>query len=123
MLNLPFLQQCNSFASESSLHNGVQLFVIPWTVVCPTLLFMEFSRQGSTGVRCHFLLQGIFPTYGSNLGSCIAGRFFNNRATREAIHLASLSIPMQNSTVLWTFQVALVVKNPPASAGDPERRV
>ena len=28
---------------------------------------MEFSRQGSTGVGCHFLLQGIFPTQGSNL--------------------------------------------------------
>ena len=30
-------------------------------------LSMEFSRQ-DTGVGCHFLLQGIFPTKGSNLG-------------------------------------------------------
>ena len=43
------------------------LFVIPWTVACLTPLFMEFSRQGSTGVGCHFLLQGIFSTQGSNL--------------------------------------------------------
>ena len=44
------------------------LFVIPWTVACLTPLFMEFSRQGSTGVGCHFLLQGIFSTQGSNPG-------------------------------------------------------
>ena len=29
-----------------------------------------------TGVGCHFLLQGIFPTQGSNWVSCITGRFF-----------------------------------------------
>ena len=28
---------------------------------------MEFSKQ-DTGVGCHFLLQGIFPTQGSNQG-------------------------------------------------------
>ena len=33
----------------------------------------------NTGVDCHFLFQGIFPTQGSNLGliSSIVGRFFN----------------------------------------------
>ena len=44
----------------------VQLFVVPWTIVCQVPLSMEFSRQ-KYGVRCHFLLQGIFPTQGSNL--------------------------------------------------------
>ena len=29
---------------------------------------MEFSRHEYTGVGCHALLQGIFPTQGSNLG-------------------------------------------------------
>ena len=58
---------------------------------CLTLCdFMDCSLSGSsvhgifsgknTGVDCHFLLQGIFPTQGSNLSllqvSCIAGRFF-----------------------------------------------
>ena len=38
----------------------------------------------STGVGCHILPQGIFLTQGSNMGSCIAGRFFTNWATREA---------------------------------------
>ena len=116
MLNLPFSQQCNSLASESSLHNHVQLFVTLRTVACLTPLFMEFSRPGSTGVGCHSLLQGIFLTQGLNMGSCTTGEFFTNWATRETIHLAPLSIPMQNSTILWTSQVA-------ASAGDPEKRV
>jgi len=40
-----------------------------------------------TGVGCHFLLQEIFLTQGSNpflFISSIAGRFFTNCATREA---------------------------------------
>ena len=38
-----------------------------------------------TGVGRHFLLQGIFPTQGSNQVSCTAGRFFTYWATREAV--------------------------------------
>ena len=37
-----------------------------------------------TGVDSHALLQGIFPTQGLNLGLLYAGRFFTDRATREA---------------------------------------
>ena len=33
----------------------------PWTVACQAPLSMGFPRQ-HTGVGCHFLLQGIFPT-------------------------------------------------------------
>ena len=40
-------------------------FGTPWTVACQAPLSMEFSRQ-DTGVGCHFLLQEIFPTQGSN---------------------------------------------------------
>ena len=43
-------------------HTVVSDSAIPWTVTCPAPLLMEFSRQGSTGVGCHFLLQGIFPS-------------------------------------------------------------
>ena len=46
----------------------VWLFAAPWTVVCQFPLSVEFSRQEYTGVGCHFLLQGIFPTWGSSLG-------------------------------------------------------
>ena len=50
----------------------VRLFATPWTVAYQVSQFMGFSRQEywgkSTGVGCHFLLQGIFPTQGSNPG-------------------------------------------------------
>ena len=40
--------------------------VTPWTVACQATLFMAFSRQEYwSGLG--FLLQGIFPTQGSNL--------------------------------------------------------
>ena len=38
----------------------------------------------NTGVGCHSLLQGIFPTQGSNLGLLHVGRFFAVWANREA---------------------------------------
>ena len=46
----------------------VQLFAAPWTMTHQSPLSMEFSRQeyGNNGVGCHFLLQGIFLTQGSN---------------------------------------------------------
>ena len=44
----------------------VWLFVTLWTIACQALLSMRFSSK-NTGVGCHFLLWGIFPTQGSNL--------------------------------------------------------
>ena len=38
----------------------------PMDWVCQSSLSMEFSTGKSTGVGCHFLLQGIFSTQGSN---------------------------------------------------------
>ena len=46
-------------------HSRVRLFMTPWTVARQAPLSMEFSRK-NTGVGCHFLLQGIFPAWGSN---------------------------------------------------------
>ena len=45
----------------------VRLFVIPWTVAHQAPRSMGFSGM-NTGVGCHFLLQGIFLTQGSNPG-------------------------------------------------------
>ena len=39
----------------------------PWTVASQAPLSTN-SPGKNTGVRCHFLLQGIFPTQGSNPG-------------------------------------------------------
>ena len=40
-------------------------FETPWTITHQAPLSMEFSSK-NTGVCCHFLLQGIFQTEGSN---------------------------------------------------------
>ena len=44
----------------------IRLFATPWTVTCQAPLTVEFSRQEYWS-GLHFLLQGIFPTQGSNL--------------------------------------------------------
>ena len=44
----------------------IQLFVTPWIVACQAHLSWDFPGK-NTGVGCHFLLQGIFPTQRWNL--------------------------------------------------------
>ena len=87
---------------------------------------MEYSPPGSsvhgdspgknTGVDCHAILQGIFPTQESNQGLLLCRRI-----------LYQLSYPGSpapclclNNYILcyWAPQVMLVVKNLPANAGD-----
>ena len=64
------------FHSEFSLNVGlvvvqllscVQLFATPWTIAYQAPLH-EISQDKNTGMGCRVLLQGIFPTQGSNLG-------------------------------------------------------
>ena len=55
---------CSSFTCRCSV---VSDSVTPWTVAYEDPLSMGFSSK-STGVGCHFLLQGIFPTQGLNPG-------------------------------------------------------
>ena len=45
----------------------VQLFATPWTVAYQAPPFLGFPGK-NTEVGCHFLLQGLFPTQGSNSG-------------------------------------------------------
>ena len=45
-----------------------RLFATPWIVACTKFLCPWDFQGKSTGVGCHFLLQGIFPTQGSNPG-------------------------------------------------------
>ena len=72
------------------------------------------SPGKNTGVDCHFLLQGIFLTQGSNPGLLhIVGRRFNLWATREA-NAESLSwfscllIPMAFFWCGWIFYRAQI---------------
>ena len=63
----------------------VQLFVTPWTAAHQAPLSMEFTGK-NTVAGCHFLLQGIFLTQGSNLSSpALAGGFFTTSAPWEAL--------------------------------------
>ena len=62
------------------LHGGLiakmcQTLATPFTVARYAPLSMGFPSK-NTGVGCHFLLQGIFPTQGSNSSPVLAGRFF-----------------------------------------------
>ena len=51
--------------SEVKSLSRARLFVTPWTAAFQAPLSMGFPGK-STGVGCHFLLQGIFPTQGLN---------------------------------------------------------
>ena len=56
-----------SWDVEVKLLSCVQLFETAWTIAYQGPLPMGFSRQ-DTRMGCHFLLQGIFLTQGSNPG-------------------------------------------------------
>ena len=56
----------------------------PWTVAWQAPLFMRDSPGKNTGVGFHVLLQGIFPTQGSNLGLLHCRQILYHPAIREA---------------------------------------
>ena len=62
-------QNVLGFRKESEVKSlsRVLLFATPWTVAYQAPPSMGFSSQ-EYGVGCHFLLQRIFPTQGSNPG-------------------------------------------------------
>ena len=60
------LAQTNECSAVLSHFSCIQLFTALWTV--PARLLCPWDSPGkNTGVGCHTLLQGIFPTQGSNL--------------------------------------------------------
>ena len=85
----PFLFKCFMNMCHVTL-SCVQLFETPWTVAHQAPLSLD-SPGKDTGVDSHSLLQGIFPTQGSNSGllclSALAGGFFTTITTWEACFL------------------------------------
>ena len=72
------------------------------------------SPGKNTGVGCHFLLQGIFPTQGSNLLSCVpcmAGRFFTTVPPEKPWYYLISPI--------WDFPGGSEGKASACNAGDP----
>ena len=75
--NSPFLQlDCELFEGVPPIPSAwdtvrltrVQLFASPWTVAHQAPPSVEFSWQEYWVLGCHFLLQGLFLTQGSNPG-------------------------------------------------------
>ena len=64
-------------------------FVTPWTVVHQALLCLSDSPGKNTGLGCHFLLQGTFPTLGLNTTPALARRFITTELPGKRI-LASI---------------------------------
>ena len=58
---------CSKVKMKVKLLSHVQFFGTPWTVAHQAPPLWD-SAGKNTGVDCHFLLQGIFPTQGSNPG-------------------------------------------------------
>ena len=68
-------------------------FATPWTVARQAPLSMGFSGT-NTGVGCHFLLEGIFPTQGWTHTSCIGRQILYHWATREALMMVMARMKM-----------------------------
>ena len=66
ILSSDYLSLSWVLACRLSHFSRVQLFATPWTVARQAPLSVRYSPSRSTGVGCHALLQGIFPTQGSN---------------------------------------------------------
>ena len=86
-----------------------------------TWLLCPWNFPGkNTGVGCHFLLQGIFPTPGSHL--CLL-HLLHWQADSLPLALHGLEHSKWSTNALycqranWASQMALVVKNTSASAG------
>ena len=81
----------HSVMSDSLQHHGLQ----PSRLLCP----WDFPGK-NTGVGCHFLLQGIFPTQGSNL--CLL------RWQEDSLPLSHLGSPMY--VYIWMVHFAVQQK-------------
>ena len=65
---IPFCDWVISPMCYAQLLSRVRLFVTSWIVALPGFSVHGDSPGKNTGVGCHFLLQGIFPTQGSHPG-------------------------------------------------------
>ena len=67
----------------------IQLFATPWTVTLQILCPWHSSGK-NTGANCHTLLQGIFPTWKSNLclpmSPALQANSFPTKSPASAVH-------------------------------------
>ena len=95
----------NLLKSDCVLSRSVmsQLFASPWTVARQAPLSMGFSRQ-DTGVGCHVLLQGSFPTQGLNWGLPLC-RWILYCLSHQGLNKTIWVIQRKNFNTSWTISV------------------
>ena len=101
--------------SEVTVLSRVLLFATPWTVAYQ-VLFCPWDFPGnSPGVDCHFLLQRIFPTQGSNpgLSHCRQTLYWmGHQGSLLAQSCPTLCNPMDcslpGSSIRWIFQARVL---------------
>ena len=78
----------------------IRRFVTPWTVAHQAPLSMGLPSK-NTGVHCHFLIQGVFLTQGSN--PCLLYRQADSLQLRQmgSPQLAFSSLKNQHSSSRW----------------------
>ena len=71
-------------------------------------LFYTWDCPGKNpGVGCHFLLQGIFPTQGSNPSPALAGGFFTAEPPGKPLDLNKLTSEQQAGQDAWKLVPAM----------------
>ena len=90
-----------SWCCAKLLQSCPRLFVTTWTVARQAPLSWD-SLGKNTGVGCHFLLQGIFPTQGSNLD------LLHCRQTLYC--LSHQGSPSANLIFFWTYEMVISEK-------------
>ena len=92
----------------------------------PAMLLCPWDSPGkNTGVRCHLLLQGIFPTQGSTMGLLHCRQILHCLSHQglvthyyEAIKHYVRNYNVRNYKLFMGFPVCSVVKNPPVNVRD-----
>ena len=80
-----------------------RLFATPWIVAC-TKFLRPWDFQGkSTGVGCHFLLQGIFPTQGLNPGLSHCRQTLYHLSHQGSPKMEKLYTVSKNKTRSWLW--------------------
>ena len=85
--NIQHIQNTNFISVSCTVLSHVQLFTVPWTVAHQLLCLWNFPGK-NTGMGCHFLLKGIFPTQGFN--PSLASPALGSRFLTTSIHVLVL---------------------------------
>ena len=93
----------NISVSHSAMSNSLRSHELYST----RLLYLWNSTAKNTGVGCHFLLQGIFPTQGLNLGLA-HNRFFMPKLARKEVLDLTLNKELINELMDDSFIASVV---------------